>query len=221
MREVLCKDCLREVESKARAPEDVSFRYNETWAEGILERGGSRSDRCREHRRKHRVNTQGLAVAYIDLETVGEVADRENPTGPLGGLGPLPDAHVPRPGAARSGAVRLRHERRPRPRDARQAQRPGAAGADPQGRHRHRQVHVRALPADGPAGGRLVPTCRPRPDRRHRAAGPGRDRRRRHSSAGRCPAPAGSDPATRSATRCPATATTTTPASSSTSPTGR
>ena len=34
-----------------------------------------------------------MAVAYIDLQTVGEVGDRENPTGPLGGLGPLPTAH--------------------------------------------------------------------------------------------------------------------------------
>ena len=34
-----------------------------------------------------------MAVAYIDLATVGEVADRLNPTGPLGGLGPLPEAH--------------------------------------------------------------------------------------------------------------------------------
>lgn len=98
MRDVLCKDCLREVEAGIRGPEDVSFSYNEAWAKGIIERGGSRSDRCREHRQKHGVNTQGLAVAYIDLETVGEVADRENPTGPLGGLGPLPDAHEPRPG---------------------------------------------------------------------------------------------------------------------------
>lgn len=98
MREVRCKDCLREVEAGTRAPEDVSFTYNEAWARGIIERGGSRSDRCREHREKHGVNTQGLAVAYIDLETVGEVADREDPAGPLGGLGPLPDAHEARPG---------------------------------------------------------------------------------------------------------------------------
>ena len=34
-----------------------------------------------------------MAVAYIDLQTVGEVRDRQNPTGPLGGLGPLPTAH--------------------------------------------------------------------------------------------------------------------------------
>jgi HrpA-like RNA helicase/predicted RNA-binding protein with RPS1 domain len=102
MRDVLCKDCLREVEAGTRSPEEVAFSYNEAWARGIVERGGSRSDRCREHRQKHGVNTQGIAVAYIDLETVGEVADRENPTGPLGGLGPLPDAH-----AARAGGTEL------------------------------------------------------------------------------------------------------------------
>ena len=67
--------------------------YNENWARNLVERGGSRSDRCKEHRQKHRINIQGMAVAYIDLQTVGEVADRENPAGPLGGLGPLPAAH--------------------------------------------------------------------------------------------------------------------------------
>ncbi len=41
-----------------------------------------------------------MAVAYIDLRTVGEVADRENPTGPLGGLGPLPVAHEVLPGTS-------------------------------------------------------------------------------------------------------------------------
>ena len=76
-----------QIEERARS------RYNENWAQGLLERGGSRSDRCKDHRKKHRSNTQGIAVAYIDLQTVGEVANRQNPTGPLGGLGPLPDAH--------------------------------------------------------------------------------------------------------------------------------
>ena len=72
--------------------------YNENWARNLVERGGSRSDRCKDHRLKHRTNIQGMAVAYIDLQTVGEVADRENPTGPLGGLGPLPGAHDVGPG---------------------------------------------------------------------------------------------------------------------------
>jgi HrpA-like RNA helicase/predicted RNA-binding protein with RPS1 domain len=115
MRAFVCKDCQREVEhlvaeiyelersggtksqlKKLRA--DLEKRrekatYNENWAKGLVDRGGSRSDRCKDHRLKHRTNIQGIAVAYIDLQTVGEVADRENPVGPLGGLGPLPVAH--------------------------------------------------------------------------------------------------------------------------------
>jgi ribosomal protein S1/HrpA-like RNA helicase len=115
MRAFTCKDCQREIEglqkdiavleaSRANKNQLKKLRatlrtrlekatYNENWAHNLVERGGSRSDRCKEHRQKHRVNIQGLAVAYIDLKTVGEVADRENPTGPLGGLGPLPTAH--------------------------------------------------------------------------------------------------------------------------------
>ena len=122
MRAFTCKDCQREVEHleaelagleasggtrkqirKVRA--DLAERrakavYNENWARNLVERGGSRSDRCKDHRLRHRTNIQGLAVAYIDLRTVGEVADRENPTGPLGGLGPLPAAHEVVPGTS-------------------------------------------------------------------------------------------------------------------------
>ncbi|NUR94405.1 MAG: DEAD/DEAH box helicase, partial [Kribbellaceae bacterium] len=115
MREFACKDCRREVEGlqdqiaalerrgagknelrKLRAVLRTRMEnatYNENWARNLVERGGSRSDRCKEHRLQHRVDIQGLAVAYIDLQTVGEVADRDNPTGPLGGLGPLPTLH--------------------------------------------------------------------------------------------------------------------------------
>jgi len=114
IRAFVCKDCQREVEhleaeletlvgssNKARLKKvraELKERrekatYNENWAKNLVERGGSRSDRCKDHRLKHRTNIQGIAVAYIDLETVGEVANRENPTGPLGGLGPLPAAH--------------------------------------------------------------------------------------------------------------------------------
>lgn len=122
MRAFTCKDCQREVDrlqddlavlegrggsnaelkrlrSKLRSRLEKAT-YNENWARNLVERGGSRSDRCKEHRAKHRVNIQGLAVAYIDLKTVGEVADRENPTGPLGGLGPLPTAHEEVPGTS-------------------------------------------------------------------------------------------------------------------------
>lgn len=116
IREFTCKDCQRELDglrkelAKANqrnnskeiarvttlisAREGAASRYNEHWAKSILERGGSRSDRCKDHRAKHKVNIQGMAVAYIDIRTVGEVADRQSPKGPLGGLGPLPDKHV-------------------------------------------------------------------------------------------------------------------------------
>ena len=121
MRAFACKDCQREASALQRSIEmleqekrqgggadvdkelkrqrkDLKLRqeramYNENWAEGLVERGGSRSDRCKDHRQTHRKEIQGLAVAYIDFTTVGEVTDRQNPTGPLGGLGPLPDRH--------------------------------------------------------------------------------------------------------------------------------
>lgn len=115
MREFTCKDCQREIDAlerelsalgdvgtagkrRRKLAAELTLRrsratYNENWARGLLERGGSRSDRCKEHRERHRVNIQGVAVAYIDLETVGEVADRSSPGGPLGGLGPLPTVH--------------------------------------------------------------------------------------------------------------------------------
>jgi predicted RNA-binding protein with RPS1 domain len=93
MRTAECKDCRREVAAGLREEGAQFFSYPEAWADGQLERGGSRSDRCREHRLKHQQHIAGVAVAYIDLATVGEVADRNDPTGPLGGLGPLPEAH--------------------------------------------------------------------------------------------------------------------------------
>ncbi len=114
--EFTCKDCQRELDEYRRdlfrakkrndrretdrlaklvaSREGVASRYNEHWAKSVIERGGSRSDRCKDHRAQHKFNIQGMAVAYIDLETVGEVIDRSNPTGPLGGLGPLPDKHT-------------------------------------------------------------------------------------------------------------------------------
>ena len=108
MRDAECKDCRREVEQGERAPSDVNFTYNEAWAIQQLDRGGSRSDRCREHRQSHQQHIQGIAVAYVDLETVGQAvgADDETigPTGPLGGLGPLPGNHLPRRGGTDLGA---------------------------------------------------------------------------------------------------------------------
>lgn len=116
IREFTCKDCQRELDGYRKelakatksnnkreverltklvsAREGAASRYNEHWAKNIIERGGSRSDRCKEHRAKHKINIQGMAVAYIDIKTVGEVSDRQNPKGPLGGLGPLPDRHT-------------------------------------------------------------------------------------------------------------------------------
>lgn len=115
IRAFTCKDCQREVErleaalsngNRKALPEKEEKRlrselenclqestYNERIAEQVIERGGTRSDRCREHQVSHKKHIQGIAVAYIDLETVGEVSDRQNPTGPLGGLGPLPESH--------------------------------------------------------------------------------------------------------------------------------
>jgi ribosomal protein S1/HrpA-like RNA helicase len=118
IRTFVCKECQREVEqlqadlaaagSKNRAKKlrkklqarQKRAEYNEHWARRQIERGGSRSDRCRDHRTKHQTNIQGLAVAYIDIGTVGEVTDRTNPTGPLGGLGPLPERHEVKEGTS-------------------------------------------------------------------------------------------------------------------------
>lgn len=104
-RDARCKDCLREqltgrapaTDSDAADANSTRFEYSEAWATKMLDRGGSRTDRCARHRREHRQTIQGIAVAYVDLETVGEVSDRVNPTGPLGGLGELPATHRAKP----------------------------------------------------------------------------------------------------------------------------
>lgn len=104
-----CKDCQAEVGAlgnrrpsdhrqrtpKQQHPGDSTppFEYSDNWAHRTIERGNSRSDRCERHRKAHRSAIQAISVAYIDLQTIGEVADRQNPTGPLGGLGPLPTLH--------------------------------------------------------------------------------------------------------------------------------
>jgi HrpA-like RNA helicase/predicted RNA-binding protein with RPS1 domain len=92
MRGALCKDCRRD-SSLAGAELPARFEYSEAWAIDTIERGGSRSDRCPGCRRAHRKAVQALSVGYIDLQTIGEVTDREAPNGPLGGLGPLPGTH--------------------------------------------------------------------------------------------------------------------------------
>jgi HrpA-like RNA helicase/predicted RNA-binding protein YlqC (UPF0109 family) len=106
MRRAVCKDCLREERARQAGiapvpvPDeadgldlDPEFVYNEKAALEKLERGQTRSDRCHRHRARHRVNIQGMAVPYIDLQTIGTVLDPEDPTGPFGGLGPMPGAH--------------------------------------------------------------------------------------------------------------------------------
>jgi HrpA-like RNA helicase len=93
MRDVRCKDCAREI-ARGMGEEGVDrFEYSESWGEKVVNRGGTRSDRCPRHRMLHKQAIQGIAVAYIDLQTIGEVSDRQNPGGPLGGLGELPDLH--------------------------------------------------------------------------------------------------------------------------------
>ena len=106
LRDARCKDCVRERllgwvdPERTLTQSDEHFEYNEAWAQQALDRGGSRTDRCPRHRRLHKQEISGLAVAYIDLQTIGEVTDRQNPMGPLGGLGPLPDLHKPLPKSA-------------------------------------------------------------------------------------------------------------------------
>ncbi|MYS22771.1 Helicase conserved C-terminal domain-containing protein [Streptomyces sp. DvalAA-14] len=105
MRKAVCKDCLREEQARQLGlsaddlPDDFDkeFTYNERAAQAKLNRGQTRSDRCQRHRARHRVNIQGMAVPYIDLRTIGEAIgarDENGPTGPFGGLGPMPEAHT-------------------------------------------------------------------------------------------------------------------------------
>lgn len=97
-----CKDCRAESRAAESAPKRrghpgregaTSFDYSAGWASQTLERGQSRSDRCERHRRIHAMAVRAIAVPYVDLEVIGEVADVGNPSGPLGGLGPLPVLH--------------------------------------------------------------------------------------------------------------------------------
>jgi len=106
-----CKDCEAErampVQAKSRTGRpprgkqashkmDVTFEYSGGWAQRKLDRGQSRSDRCKRHQRAHQQSIQALAVPYIDLRVIGEVPRGQNPTGPLGGLGRLPGLHKER-----------------------------------------------------------------------------------------------------------------------------
>ena len=101
-----CKDCaaerrLRTVSDNRKrrkvartARSDSGFEYSGSWADRAFELGQTRSDRCELHRRAHREAIRALSVPYVDLHVIGQVRDRQNPTGPLGGLGPLPKPHV-------------------------------------------------------------------------------------------------------------------------------
>lgn len=82
----VCKDC-----QKLRKP--AIFAYPDAWIEGVVNRGGSRSDRCPICRKKHARDARSFAAPYVDIDTIGQVADPQSPTGPLGGLGPLPTKH--------------------------------------------------------------------------------------------------------------------------------
>lgn len=100
-----CKDCAAERRRKdgsgrrnrgkatKQPATEPGFQYSGNWAEREYELGHTRSDRCERHRRAHRQAIRALAVPYVDLDVIGQVRNRNRPTGPLGGLGPLPRAH--------------------------------------------------------------------------------------------------------------------------------
>lgn len=74
------------------------FEYSDMSATRAIERGQTRSDRCPECRRQHRKEISAFPVAYVDITAIGEAATYmtdpdAGPTGPLGGLGPLPSTH--------------------------------------------------------------------------------------------------------------------------------
>ncbi len=104
-----CKDCQAErraaVSRAARGTGNTSkrpdrsnagsttFEYSAEWVDRMLDRGNSRSDRCERHRQAHRKAIQAIAVPYVSLQVIGEVLDPNHPSGPLGGLGPVPVLH--------------------------------------------------------------------------------------------------------------------------------
>jgi len=81
-----CKDCLRR-------GDEATFTYPDDWRASVQDLGGGTSDRCPACRRRHASAIRSIAVPYIDIDTVADVVDTANPTGPLGGLGPLPAPH--------------------------------------------------------------------------------------------------------------------------------
>ena len=106
--DALCKDCrnaaLRSTMSgkpEKKAKDDLrqeKYEYSDVHASRQFERGQSRSDRCPECRKRHKKEIAAFPVAYIDITAIGEATKYVThqdigPTGPLGGLGPLPDTH--------------------------------------------------------------------------------------------------------------------------------
>lgn len=85
----LCKDCRRNFKNKA----SPNFTYPDAWIETVVEKGGTRSDRCPVCRREHSKDAKTFAAPYVDLDVIGRVTDPLSPNGPLGGLGPLPIEH--------------------------------------------------------------------------------------------------------------------------------
>lgn len=104
----LCKDCRNRKLAEGSQPKrggderrQEEFEYSHEHAMRLVERGQSRTDRCPECRRRHRKEISAFPVAYIDIDAIGEAADPDDdpergPTGPLGGLGPLPKVHTKR-----------------------------------------------------------------------------------------------------------------------------
>lgn len=106
--DALCKDCrnqklrtdLSGKRSKKRKNDlrQEQYEYSDVHAARQFERGQSRSDRCPECRKQHKKEIAAFPVAYIDIAAIGEaekyvVDPVTGPTGPLGGLGPLPHTH--------------------------------------------------------------------------------------------------------------------------------
>lgn len=85
--DTLCKDC------RTASDEPATFSYSGEWKNRQIDRGQSRSDRCPECRKKHKTAIGAYAVAYVDVEAIGSVANPDEPSGPLGSLGPLPVQH--------------------------------------------------------------------------------------------------------------------------------
>jgi HrpA-like RNA helicase len=83
-----CKDCQRE-----QGAAEATYSYTDAARRAQRERGESPSDRCPRHRLEHRRDIRSMPVPYIDVATVGTVADPLDPGGALGNLGPLPVEH--------------------------------------------------------------------------------------------------------------------------------